>query len=150
MSRGLFTAVILTITVGSTGFIKSMLVNGQIAGTRQASSAFDTVSDFDLAYKAASSGLVQFEGMHVLAPDNEDALFLLAKGYTGYGYGFVEDEMETAQDAAEMEQAEYHRRRAIDAYTRAIDYGLELLAKTDGGFEKARTGEAALQTWLKK
>lgn len=138
------------IAATSSGCIKSMLLNGQIAGTRQASAAFDGVTDFDLAYRAASSGLVQFEGMHVLAPNNEDALFLLAKGYTGYAYGFVEDELENAQDAADRELAAYHLKRAVDAYQRAINYGLELLAKSDGGFEEAKKGEAAMKAWLKK
>src|SRR3989442_9815097 len=78
------------------GCVKKMLINGQIEGTRQASTAFDTLGDWELAYTAASSGIVQFEGMHQLAPDNDDALFLLTKGWTGYGYGFAEDEMEDA------------------------------------------------------
>src|SRR5438477_567718 len=80
------------------GCVKKMLINGQIEGTRQASSAFDTIGDWELAYKAAASGIVQFEGMHKLAPDNDDGLFLLTKGWTGYGFGFAEDEMEDAQD----------------------------------------------------
>ena len=60
-----------------TGCIESMLTNGQIATTRKASAAFDTISDYELARSAAMAGLVQFEGMHKLAPDNEDALFML-------------------------------------------------------------------------
>src|SRR5258706_10542577 len=100
--------LVLALAFGSTGCIKKMLINGQIEGTRQASGAFDTIGDWDLAYNAASSGIVQFEGMHILAPDNEDGLFLLTKGSTGYGFGFVEDEMEAAEDAGERETADYH------------------------------------------
>jgi hypothetical protein len=78
------------------GCIKSMLVNGQISSTRKAAGAFDTLADYELAKSAASAGLVQFEGMHQLAPDNEDALFLLAKSWVGYGYAFPEDDYEQA------------------------------------------------------
>ena len=41
------------------------------------------------------------EGMHRLAPTNEDALYLLVQSWTGYGFGFVEDDMEDAQDRGE-------------------------------------------------
>jgi TRAP transporter TatT component family protein len=132
------------------GCVKKMLINGQIEGTRQASTAFDSIGDWELAYKAASSGIVQFEGMHKLAPDNDDALFLLTKGWTGYGYGFAEDEMEEAQDAGDRELEEHHRRRAIMAYERAIQYGTELLSHRAKGFEEAKKGEADLKAWLEK
>src|SRR5262245_6332456 len=103
MSRASQVFIAAVIAATSSGCIKSMLLNGQIAGTRQGSVAVDGVTDFELAYKAASSGLVQFEGFHVLAPNNEDALFLLTKGYTGYAYGFVEDDFENAQDAGDRD-----------------------------------------------
>src|SRR5882672_10061632 len=132
------------------GCIKKMLINGQIEGTRQASTAFDTLGDWELAYKAASSGVVQFEGMHKLAPDNDDALFLLAKGWTGYGFGFAEDEMEDAQDAGDRDLEAHHKERALLAYNRAIGYGLELLSHRAKGFDEARKGEANLKAWLTK
>src|SRR5690349_18686650 len=93
-------AAVLTavLALGSTGCIKKMLVNGQIASTRNASGALDNIGDLELVKTAAQAGLVQFEGMHRLAPDNTDALFLLTKGWVSYGFGFVEDEMEQAHD----------------------------------------------------
>lgn len=133
----------------SSGCIKSMLIDGQIEGTRQASVAFDTLGDWELAYQAASSGLVQFEGMHVLAPDNTDALFLLTKGWTGFAFGFAEDDMEVAEDDGARERAEHHKRRALAGYDRAIEYGLALLAHQAKGFEDARGSEATLETWLR-
>ena len=81
--------VAAALAFGSSGCIKSALTNGQISATLEASSAFDTLGDYELARSAAQAGLVQFEGMHVLAPDNTDALFLLTKGWVGYAYGFV-------------------------------------------------------------
>jgi hypothetical protein len=127
-----------------------MLTNGQIKSTREGSPALDTVADFEMAQRAASAGLAQFEGMHRLAPDNEDALFLLTKGWTGYGFAFVEDEYEIAYDKHDNALAEYHKKRAKNAYERGIFYGLELLGKKAEGFEQAKKMENTLKAWLKE
>src|SRR5579883_1259104 len=89
------------LSLGTTGCIKKMLTDGQIEATRRASGAFDSLGDYEVARGAAQAGLVQFEGMHGLAPDNEDALYLLAKGWVGYAYGFIEDEIEIAEDSGD-------------------------------------------------
>ena len=56
-------ALVAALSLSSSGCIKAILTNGQIAGTRQASSALDTIGDYELARSAAQGGLVQFEGM---------------------------------------------------------------------------------------
>lgn len=140
----------IAVALSSTGCIKAMLTNGQIEATRQASSVFDTIGDYELARSAAQTGLVQFEGMHKLAPDNEDALFMLTQSWVGYGFAFVEDDMEAAQDAGNDELAEYHKRRARMAYDRAVFYGLELLGHTDKGFEANHKNKDILKAWLTK
>jgi hypothetical protein len=132
----------------STGCIKAMLVNGQIEGTRQASGAFDTIGDYEMARSAAQAGLVQFEGMHRLAPSNDDALFMLTKGWTGYGFGFIEDDMEAAEDAGDQELADYHRKRARMAYDRAVFYGLELLGHKSSDLDTAKKNDQSLRAWL--
>jgi hypothetical protein len=136
------------LALGSGGCIKQALVDGQIAGTREGSEAMDTVGDYELARAATQAGVSQFEGMHVLAPSNTDALFLLVKGWTGYAFGFVEDEAEAAEDAGDEDLAEYHRKRARMAYDRAVFYGLELLGHRASGFEAAKKNEQALARWL--
>lgn len=138
------------LTAAGTGCIKQALINGQIQGTRQGSVAFDTIGDWDLAYKAAAAGIVQFEGMHELAPDNEDGLFMLVKSWTGYGFGFVEDDVEAAADARDRDLEAYHRDRAAKAYGRAIEYGNKLLARRAAGFEDAQKDESSIKAWLKK
>jgi hypothetical protein len=140
--------VLATLVVSQTGCIKAMLTNGQISATRQASGALDTVGDFEVGKAAVASGLVQFEGMHRLAPDNTDALFLLTKGWAGYAFGFAEDDMEVAADKNDDELASYHRRRARMAYERAIFYGLELLRHRADGFDAAKKNEPAFRKWL--
>jgi hypothetical protein len=138
------------LSLGGTGCIKKMLTDGQISSTRQASDAFNTFSDWDVAYRAASAGLAQFEGMHNLAPYNEDAMFLLARGWSGIGFGFIEDEMEQAEDqyGEDSEIATYHRSRAIAAYARGVLYGTKLLETIHEGFEEARRNNDTMETWL--
>jgi hypothetical protein len=138
-----------SLLLGTTGCIKSTLLKGQIQGTREASSAVDTVHDVEVARSMAYAGLAQFEGMHKLAPDNEDALFMLTKGWAGATFAFTEDDMELAEDHKNKEMAHYHKQRAAAGYERAIAYGLDLLAKRDKGFADARKNDATMRAWLK-
>lgn len=145
-------AVALTcaFALSSTGCIKKALVKGQIESTRKAAVAADTLHDFEIARHAAFAGLVQFEGMHKLAPDNVDALFLLTKGYSGAAFAFMEDEWEIHEDMKHKEMAEYHRLRAVATYERAIAYGMEMLeASGHKGFAEHRKDSATLRKWLK-
>jgi len=146
--RKILVASVAALAIGSTGCIKSILTNGQISATREASGVVNTIGDYELARSAASAGMAQFEGMHKLAPDNEDALYLLLQGWAGYGFAFAEDDYEVATDANDDALATYHKKRARMAYDRAIFYGLELLSHTDGGFKDAKRNEATIKGWL--
>jgi hypothetical protein len=132
----------------STGCIKSMILNGQIKGTRDGSVGVDTLSDYEIARGIAFAGLGQFEGMHRLAPENEDALFLLTKGWTATGFGFIEDDYEMAVDADDDAKADYHKARARAAYDRAIQYGIALLQMRVPGFEKAKNNASSIKQYL--
>ena len=138
----------LGLFAASLGCIKSTLLKGQIKSTREGSVAVDTLSDYEVARGIAFAGLGQFEGMHQLAPENEDALFLLTKGWTATGFGFIEDEYEMAVDAEDETKAEYHRARARAAYDRAIQYGVALLQMRDPGFDKAKNNAASIKQYL--
>src|SRR5258707_5177940 len=128
--------MIALVAVCTVGCIKAAILNGQIKGTRDGSVAIDPLSDFEVARTIAYGGLGQFEGMHELAPDNEDALFLLTKGWTATAFAFIEDDYEMAVDADDEARAEYHRARARAAYDRAIHYGVTLLEMRAKGFDK--------------
>ncbi|WP_394823385.1 TRAP transporter TatT component family protein [Pendulispora albinea] len=143
---------VLSIVSGvfGTGCFRAIATKTQISATREASDAFNTIGDYELAKSAASAGLVQFEGMHVLAPSNEDALFLLLKGWVGYAFAFPEDDYEAASDAGDDDLAEYHKKRTRMAYERAIFYGVELLKERESGFDDAKKNDAALRSWLDK
>jgi hypothetical protein len=147
--RKLMLASLATALLG-TGCIESMLTNGTIKSTREASVVFDQMGDYELAKTAAQAGMVQNEGFHKLAPDNEDALFMLVQGWAGYAWGFCEDDMEIARDQGDDDAAEYHKKRAKLAYDRAVFYGLELLSHKDAGFEAAKRDDKTMEEWLKK
>lgn len=142
--------LVLGLALAPTGCVRQMLVDGQIEGTRQGADAADTIADYELARSATEAGLVQFEGMHRISPSNEDALFLLTKSWVGYGFGFIDDERERAEDAGDDELQAYHQRRALMAYERAILYGSELLSLRAGGLEAAKKTDATLKAWLQQ
>ncbi len=150
MPKAIFTLALAVAVALQTGCIKSMLTNGQISATREAAGSFETIGDYELAKSAAMAGMVQFEGMHKLAPDNDDALFMLMQGWTGYGYAFAEDDREAAMEAGDDDLAEYHRKRARMAYDRAIFYGVELLTHHDKGWNEARRNDGLFKAWLKE
>lgn len=149
-TKVLTTLLCAGLAFGQVGCIKKMLVDGQISSTRKGAGAMDAIGDYELARSAASAGLVQFEGMHRLAPDNEDGVFLLAKSWVGYGYAFPQDDFENAVLAGNEELAAYHRSRALLAYNRGIAFGLELLGKKDKGFADAKKSADSMKAWTDK
>src|SRR5262249_49706397 len=109
------------------GCLKQILLDGQIEATRKASAAVAAFSDYEVARTAAFSGARQFEGMHYLAPQNEDALYVLTRTWTSLTFAFIEDDLEQAEDPEGDGSAlyAYHKARAVAGYDRAIHYGLE-------------------------
>ncbi len=150
--RKLLTASAILMALSSTGCIKKILLNGQIAGTRKASAAISTISDYEVANTVAFNGLGKFEGMHYLGPDNQDALFMLTKGWASAGFAFIEDQMERAYDlhGEDSELYLYHKARAVAAYSRAVYYGTKLLDMRNPGYEAARKNTGSLRSWLQK
>ena len=147
---GVAAALVCALGLGSAGCIKQIILDGQIEGTRKASAAIDFYSDYEAAQIAGFSGAAQFEGMHYLAPSNEDALFMLAKTWTSITFAFIEDQMEQAEDT-DGEGSPlylYHRARAVAGYDRAIYYGSMLLEKKNPGFVAAQKNDATMTAWL--
>jgi hypothetical protein len=137
------------LAVGSSGCISAILADGQIAATRKAAVAVNTIADYELQRSATQAGLAQFEGMHLLRPGNEDALFLLTEAWGGYAYAFPQDAYEEESDAGQDDLATYNKKRAHLAYDRAVFFGLELLSHRTDGFEAAKRNADTLQPWLK-
>ena len=144
----LFALAPLVLSFGATGCIKKTLTDGQIEGTRQAASSTDTVGEYEMARTATHAGLAQFEGMHALDPDNVNALFLLTRTWAAYSFAFIQDDLQVAHDAGDEETTAYHRKRARNAYDRAVFYGLQMLGQKASGFAEARKNERTLAKWL--
>jgi hypothetical protein len=127
-----------------------MQIKAQIESIREASAAFDSLHDVEIARQAAYAQLAQFEGLRRLAPDSEDALFLLTRGWAETTAAFTEEDLEVAEDLRNKDLADYHRQRAMAGYQRAILYGLDLIAHRAEGFAEARRNDASLRAWLKE
>jgi hypothetical protein len=144
----ILTPITLCLSLGSSGCITRILTDGQIASTRRAALSFDTVGDYDLARAASEASFGQFEGLHALAPYNQDALYLLTKAWAGYGAAFIRDDIEVAQDAGNDDAEDRAKRRARKAFDRAIYYGLQQLGQTSEGFDAAKKDSHTLVNWL--
>lgn len=130
------------------GCLDRIILDGTLQSTRQAARAFDTLSDLEVAKEGAGSSLVQLEGMQTLAPDNEDALFLLAQSWTGYASAFIEDSWEQAVDREDDEGEALHAGRAKAAYDRAVRFGSLLLEQRRPGFAAAQRNADTMKAWL--
>jgi hypothetical protein len=138
----------LVVLVASSCSLDRVLLDGQLSATRKASSSFDTLNDLEVAKIGAGSSLVQLEGMYVLAPDQEDAMFLLLNGYTGYASAFIEDEWEMAYDRGDDDGEAAAAERAKLNYDRAIMYGTKLLEQRHPGFVAAQKNTDTMKAYL--
>lgn len=152
LGTGLALAFVMAASVGSTGCIKRTLAKGQIKSTREGSAAFQTTADFETARIAASAGIAQFEGMHMLVPDDDNAYYLLIRGWASLAFAFVEDDLETALLAGDEDQVAYQRARAKSMYTRAVNYGLEWMEHKHAGVNEAikHGSEKEIQEYVQK
>ncbi len=137
------------LSLGAQGCIRQAMLDGELQAARDASGALDAIDDYELARIASTGSLAQLEGMHLLAPTNENGLFLLTKAWAGIAYAFIEDDMESAEDRGDEALADYHRKRARSAYDHATSYALQLLAKRAPGFDEAKKSAKTLDTWLR-
>jgi hypothetical protein len=130
------------------GCLDRILLDGTLKSTRDASRAFDTLTDLEVARLGAGSSLVSLEGMQSLAPDNEDALYLLANGWTGYAAAFIEDGWERAYDRGDEATEAFEANRAFEAYARGLRFGTLLLEQRRPGFVTAQRNLGTLQAYL--
>lgn len=143
---GALTATVLSLT--TTGCLKKVLIDGQINGTKDGSSAVDTLHDFEVARAVARSGLGTLEGLYKLAPDNENAMYMLTKGWAGASFAFTEDDYEVAEEQKDAQLAAYHKARTRAGFERARFFGIQLLGTKAPGFEGARRNSHTMKVWL--
>jgi hypothetical protein len=116
----------------------------------RAGPAFNEHWDYEFAGEAAPGGVMQLEGLHRVIPDNEVILLSAARGYVGYAYGYVEDQIER-NDPMNLEREEQLKTRARWMYLRARYFAFRLLRQRHDGFDEAReAGLEAFQRWLQE
>ena len=117
----------------------------------RAAPAFEEYWDYDVAGDAAPATIVQLEGILRIVPDNQNLLLQLARAYTGYAFGWIEDEAEEAEFAGDFEKAEHLQKRARLMYLRATDLLKHSVGLKAKGLDKATKGGAdELNAWLEK
>jgi tetratricopeptide (TPR) repeat protein len=95
--------------------------------------------DWESAGSATPAGIIQFEGMHLISPENEALTLMITKSYMAYAYGWVMDAFEVAQQQGDFEQAEHHKQRAFLMYSRARDLALRAVEKRDPEIRQSLT-----------
>ncbi len=95
------------------------------------SSALDRESDPQFAREAFPASLKTLETFLVSSPDNESLLLLLARGYSSYAFGFVEDDLDRASIDGTQEEIDALTRRAKLFYLRGSEYGFRLLGEPE-------------------
>lgn len=96
--------------------------------------SIEAQADYEFARRGIPANLVQIEGLLRVQPENEKLLLLAAQGFASYAYGFVEDEMQQAELAGDLERSDRQRARARAMYLKARDYGLSLLGLMSSDF----------------
>lgn len=142
--------LLLGITSVSYSCMKKVEVDMAVIGTRDGSEAVGTLHDFEVARSIALTGMTTFEGMHKLAPENEDVLFALTRGWAATSFAFTEDDYEEAMEGRDDQLTEYHRQRTIAGFKRARFFGVELLNRMASGFDEARRNAVAMDRWLER
>jgi hypothetical protein len=140
-------AVVLSAT--TTGCLKKVLIDGQVSGTREGADAINTLHDYEVARATARAGLGTLEGLYKLAPNNEDGLLMLTRGWAGATFAFTEDDYELAQEAKDDQMAAYHLARTVSGFERARFFGIQLLNRKAVGFDAAQRNADTMRAWMK-
>lgn len=143
-------ALVLLLSLATSGCIRKSLIGGQIAGTRRAANAVDTLQDFEVAMATGRTGLGTLEALYKLMPNDENDLYLLAKAWSGATTAFTEDELEMAEEAKNDVLVAYHRARVVAGFKRARFFATLLLEKKAGGFEAAKRNDRTMKAWLRE
>ena len=131
-------AVALVLTPGCD--LTRFVANSTAGMYARASDGLQQHWDLELAGTALPGSILQIEGVFRVVPDNETLGVTLVRAYTAYGFGWVEDEMQIAQDAGDLDEEERLMGRARLLYERGRNVGIHLMRLRDPGIDDAMTG----------
>ncbi|MBD90970.1 MAG: hypothetical protein CL940_11575 [Deltaproteobacteria bacterium] len=90
------------IVTGCSGTMRAVAANGTVDIMVAGKPSVDRETDIGLARVGAESNLALMAGLRETVPDNEDLLLLMAEGYGGYAFGFVEDDLDQLEDTDDL------------------------------------------------
>ncbi len=127
-------AVSLVVVASGCASIKRVAINRLGDALVETGTTFASDDDPELIAQAVPFSLKLIESLLAESPRHEGMLVAAARGFTQYGYAFVQ------QDADEMEahdfrRSEAMRQRARRLYLRARNYGIRALEQQHRGFQ---------------
>ncbi len=94
----------------------------------QAVPTYDRESDLELAEQASASNLKMMEGLLEVTPEDADLLLLTSSSFTRYAFGFIEEQVEIADEQFDFDTKTAQVKRAVDFYERGKRYGMRWIA----------------------
>ena len=137
-SGRLLAAGLLVLVAGSGCSMRKLVVRQTADVLAEGMVTLESETDPDFAEAALPANLKMLESFLEVDPDNEALLELLAKGYTSYVWVFLEDRLERATLADDLEGAEVLSHRGRRLYLRARRYAFRLLDRPE--LERAALG----------
>lgn len=134
-SLGLVVALLLT-----TGCVKSMAVNALGDALASGGGTYAQDDDPELVRDATAFGLKTIESLLDAEPEHPGLLLAATRGFTQYGYAFLQAEADYIEDR-DYPRAKTLRVRALKMYRRARTYGLRGLALAVPDFERKLTDD---------
>ncbi|MGE0788696.1 MAG: TRAP transporter TatT component family protein [Sandaracinaceae bacterium] len=141
-SRWLLTllSALLLVSLGPGCDLTRFTANSSASLFTRAAGGLEGHFDYELAGDAIPGSIMTIEGLFRVIPDNEELGITLVRAYVSYGYGWVEDEMEQAQDRGDLEEEERLMGRARLLYERGRNVGVHLMRVRDPGIDDALRG----------
>ncbi len=130
----------LTVLFGTGCDVTRFTANSTANMFGRAAAGLERHFDYELVGDALPGNILQLEGVFRIIPENERLGLTLTRAYVSYGYGWIEDRMEQAQDRGDLEEEERLLGRARLLYERARNIGLHLMRLRDPGIDDALTG----------
>ena len=103
--------------------VKQLAVNSLGNALAEGGGTYASDDDPDLIADASPFALKTIESLLDVSPRHRGLLLAAARGFTQYGYAFVEQEADFVEEQ-DLARATYLRDRARRLYLRALDYGL--------------------------
>jgi hypothetical protein len=131
------------------GCLERTVLDAQFASIRgDEGGALGTLHDFEISEDIGFAAMGQLEVMQKLAPDSEDALFVLTRGWAGVTLAFTQDAWEQAMQRGDLTDAEYQMHRTRAGFERSLFFGEKWLDRIAPGFDAAQKDAKTLKAWL--